>query len=102
MIWSVSMSDTEANRCSHSQPADVGGSIKPGVERGSAEPQEDDVTTHQAREAGGGFLLFAISSSLRLRPSLPPVSRACAINRVVPGFPLRSTPGSAQTPASAG
>src|SRR5262245_54230775 len=101
MVWSVSMSDTEANRCSHSQPADAGGSIKPGVERGSAEPQEDGVTTHQAHEAGGGFLLFAISS-LRLRPSLPPASRACAINRVVPGVPLRSTPGSAQTPASAG
>jgi hypothetical protein len=58
----------------------AGGRIQPGVERGSAEPQEHGVNTHQAREAGGSFLFFTISSSSRLCQWLPPASRACAIN----------------------
>jgi hypothetical protein len=45
-----------------------------------AEPQEYGVSAHQAREAGGSFLLFAISSSLRLSQWLSPAPRACAIN----------------------
>src|SRR5215475_98548 len=58
----------------------AGGRIEPGVERVSAEPQEYGISAHQAREAGGSFSLFAISSSLRLCQSLSPASRACAIN----------------------
>src|SRR5262249_25648394 len=58
----------------------AGGETQPGVERVSAEPQEYGVNTHQAREAGGSFLLFATSSSLRLGQSLSPASRACALN----------------------
>jgi hypothetical protein len=54
--------------------------IEPGVERASAEPQEYVVTTHQARKAGGSFLLCAISSSLRLGQSLTHASRAGLIN----------------------
>jgi hypothetical protein len=60
------------------------------------------VSAHQAREAGGSFLLFAISSSLRLGQSLSPASRAGMINSVVPGVPLRSTPGFTLPPAFAG
>src|SRR5262249_15923141 len=57
------------------QPADAGDGIEPGVERGSAEPQECCVIAHQAREAGGSFLPGAISSSLRLGYWLSPASR---------------------------
>ncbi len=57
-----------------------------------AEPQEYGVSIHRAREAGDSFLLSAISSSLRLRQSLSPASRACAINPVVPGVPLTLHP----------
>src|SRR5215510_8612689 len=42
--------------------------------RASAELQEYGVSTHQARGAGGSFLLFAISSSLRLSQWLSPAS----------------------------
>src|SRR5262249_4120030 len=58
------------------------------------QPQEYGVSAHQAREAGGSFLSFAISSSLRLGQSLSPASRACAIN---PG----RTWGSADAPPQA-
>jgi hypothetical protein len=50
------------NGCSHLQPAEQAAEYSLGWS--AAEPQEDGVTTHQAREAGGSFLLFAISSSL--------------------------------------
>src|SRR5262249_33776448 len=46
----------------------------------SAEPQEYGVSAHQAREAGGSFLLFDITLSLRLGRWLPPASRACTLN----------------------
>jgi hypothetical protein len=72
------------------------------VERGSAQPQEHGVNTHQAREAGGSFLLFAITSSLGLSQSLSPAPRAWMINPVVPGVPLRFTPGFILPPAFAG
>src|SRR5262245_8684365 len=52
----------------------AGGRIKPGVERGSAEPQEYRVDTHQAREAARQ--LFVIRHYQWLSPS----SRAYAIN----------------------
>jgi hypothetical protein len=82
------------------QPADAGGRIKPGVERGNAEPQEYGVSAHQAREAGGSFLSCAISSSLN--QWLSPASQACVINLDRTGVPLRFTPGFILPPASAG
>jgi hypothetical protein len=51
-------------------------------------------------EAGGSFLLFAVFGSLS--QWLSPASRACALNHVLPGVSLRSTPGSTLTPAIAG
>jgi replicative DNA helicase len=62
------------------QPAEAGDSIKPEVERGSAEPQECGVIIHPAREAGGSHTLFAISRSLRSGRRLSPASRACRIS----------------------
>jgi len=78
----------------------AGDSIKPGVEP-KAEPQEYGVNVHQARDAGGSFLLFANSSSLRLCQWLPPASRAGVINpdRTWGSALSRSTPGFTLTPA---
>src|SRR5262245_44913406 len=62
-----------------SQPANAGARVEPGVERsGTAGIWRSQL--HQARGAGGSFLLFTISSSLRLGRSLPPASRAVTIN----------------------
>jgi len=53
---------------------------KAGVERASAEPRECNSCEHQAREVGGSYSLFAISTSSRLDQWLPPASRASIIN----------------------
>jgi hypothetical protein len=59
----------------------------------SAEPQEYGVNTHQAREAGGSYLLFAISSSLRLIQWLSPASAGLRNkSHATPGVPLTLHP----------
>jgi uncharacterized protein (DUF433 family) len=90
------------NGCPHSQPADAGDSIKPGVERVSAEPQECGVSEHQARGAGGSFSLFAISLSSRVGQWLSPAPRACATNPRRTWGSAALHPGSTLPPASAG
>jgi len=53
----------------------------------------------QAREAGGSFLLFAISASLRSVNGCRPLRGLAVRLRHIPGVPLRSTPGFILSPA---
>src|SRR5262245_22998228 len=72
------MRNCSARGCAIAQPADAGDRIEPGVERGSAEPQDSASKTVKPADAGGSAssqIPFVVLYAVRFQKSYELVSR---------------------------